>query len=225
MFDLTTQNLALWDRIFGARAWGRYPPEELIRFIARTYREPAARRSIRILEMGCGPGANIWYLVREGFKVSGIDGSKNAIKIAAERLEAEGLANADLRVGNFASLPWVNETFDAVIDIEALSANLVPVIQSTILEVYRVLKPGGWYFGKMFGTETTGILSGRLLEPRTTENATEGPLADIGSVHAFDEQEIRTEFAGFSELRLDWVRRSDGGGAHQIFEWLVQARR
>jgi len=227
--DLTEQNIDRWDTLFRSRSWGRYPPEELVRFTARTFPEIARRRQLRVLEVGCGPGANLWYLAREGFSVSGIDGSESAIGTAHERLIAEGLQNtdhrADLRVGNFVALPWADAEFDFVADIEAIYANPLPVIRSVISEIWRVLKPGGWFFGKMFGPRTTGITSGRQLEAGTTENPDEGPLHGLGIAHSFTDGEIRREFAAFSDLHLDWVDRSDRNGTVQIFEWLVQARK
>ena len=108
--DLTERNIARWNQVFAERSWGRYPPEELIRFVARTFPDAQKRRGLRALEVGCGPGANLWYLAREGFTIAGIDGSANAIDLARERLKAEGLRvsppGADLKVGNFAQLPW-----------------------------------------------------------------------------------------------------------------------
>jgi SAM-dependent methyltransferase len=227
--DATEANIALWDSLFASRAWGRYPPEELVRFIARTFKDTAGRRRMRALEVGCGPGANLWYLAREGFAIAGIDGSKHAIATAEERLRTERAFDSgrppDLRVGNFATLPWGNATFDVVIDIGAVTSNTTAVIRSAISEVVRVLKPGGWYFGRMFGPKTTGTNTGKMLEERTTENPTEGPLKGIGIIHVFTEQEIRHEFGGFSELQLDWIHRSDRNQSCNYFDWLVQARK
>jgi ubiquinone/menaquinone biosynthesis C-methylase UbiE len=229
MNRLTEENLAHWDRIFADRDWGRYPPEELVRFIARTFPDVEKRKGLRALEVGCGPGANLWYLAREGFTIAGIDGSANAIDLARKRLHAEGLdaplARADLKVGNFAKLPWPDAAFDVVVDIEAIYANPMPVIRSAIAEVKRVLKPSGWFFAKMFGPKTTGAASGKKLEVRTTATPTKGPLAGTGVTHVFTASEIRKELAGFSKLSLDWVHRSDRNGDYEIFEWLVQARK
>lgn len=226
--SVTSQNLAHWDSIFRSRGWGRYPPEELVRFVARTFPEREAGKQ-SALEVGCGPGANLWYLAREGFGLAAIDGSEHAISLAKQRLvdELPGKADkaADLRVGNFASLPWKAESFDLAIDIEALSANTSAVIIATLGEVHRVLKPGGWFFSKMFGPETSGATSGNILEPGTTESPSEGPLAGIGLIHVFTRDELTRLFAGFSELRLDWVHRSDRNGQYSVFEWLVQARK
>ena len=108
--NLTELNIAHWDEIFAAHPlWNGYPAEELVRFVARTFPDVKERR-LSALEVGCGPGTNLWYLAREGFTIAGIDGSQNAIDSVRKRLCAEGLPtllqSADLKVGNFAKLPW-----------------------------------------------------------------------------------------------------------------------
>lgn len=222
-------NIAHWDKIFASRAWGKYPPEDLIRFVARTFPESRERRTMHALEIGCGTGANLWYLAREGFSIAGIDGSETAIRIALERIRAEGLFRQEnppsLKVGNFATLPWDAARFDLVVDIEAMSANVTAVIRSAIAEVHRVLKPGGWFFSRAFGPGTTGIDSGTMLEEGTTENPASGPLQGMGIIHTFTEQEIEREFAAFPELRIDWNRRSDRNRSCEFFEWVIQARK
>ena len=46
-----------WNEVHETRNWGRYPAEELVRFMARNF--PAAQRpKTRVLDLGCGTGAN-----------------------------------------------------------------------------------------------------------------------------------------------------------------------
>jgi ubiquinone/menaquinone biosynthesis C-methylase UbiE len=224
---VTADNIMRWDSLFAGRAWGQYPPEELVRFLARTFPDKAARRGMRALEVGCGGGANLWLLAREGFQIAGIDGSSHAVRMTKEKLRSEGLAmpSDDLKVGNFASLPWQDQSFDAVVDIEAISANVMSTIQATIAEGFRVLKPGGWFFSKMFGPKTWGLDSGNFLEPGTIDNPTSGPLKDIGLIHAFTKEEIQTLLSGFINVSINWVHRGDRNGKHEIFEWIVQAQK
>ena len=227
--DATGENSERWDRIFRARPWGRYPAEELVRFVGATFRDIADRSDLRVLELGCGPGANLWFLAREGFTVAGIDGSPTAIKLAGERLVSElgpqHGTRADLRVGNFASLPWPDANFDLVIDIEAIYANTSDVIRAAVKEIARVLKPGGHFFAKMFGPQTTGFDTADLIEPGTIRDAKIGPFAGSGIAHVFQEDELRALLAPVGALTLDHLDRTRSGGSVRVFEWIVQLRK
>ena len=218
-------HLDSWEQVFASRAWGRYPSEDLVRFMARRYGSLTDRGGVRVLEIGCGPGANLWYLAREGYSVAGIDGSPTAIEHAARRQREERIAaEFDVRVGDFAVLPWRDASFDAVIDIEALSANRLETISAAISEIRRVLKPDGVFFGRMFGTQTTGCGTGRAIERNGFTCPTDGPCAGQDVAHFFDDAEIRSLLAGFGEIAIDWTSRSDHGGDWTVFEWLVSAQ-
>lgn len=225
--DQIDSHLKSWDDVFARRAWGRYPPEELVRFMGRRFGPVEDKSAIKVLEIGCGPGANLWFLAREGFAVSGIDGSSTAIHQAQKRLQAEGLVapgrEPDLRVGNFAALPWPDGRFDAVIDIEGISTNQSDVIQASLAEARRVLKPGGVFFAKMFGVETTGYDAGAEFEPGTIRAPKDGPCAGQDLAHFFSEAELRERLAAFADVRIDWVKRSDHDGRWIVQEWLVSA--
>ena len=218
-----------WEKMFSSRTWGAYPPEELVRFIARNFRSASVKSDIRVLEVGCGPGPNIWYLVREGYTVSGIDGSETAIRQACVRLMQERLPyempRVDLRAGNFVTLPWVDESFDAIIDIEALYANSMGSIRASIGEIWRTLKPGGRFFGKMFGDQSTGSRSGVMIEPGTMHRPEVGPCAGNEIAHFFSREEFNDLFTGFHDLCIDHTCRTDRNGEIKIFEWLISARK
>src|ERR1700680_3615300 len=92
-----------WEKVFRSRDWGKYPPEELVRFVALNYYSAPDRKLIRLLEIGCGTGANVWFMAREGFDVCGIDGSVTAIEKARQRLTGERV-QAQLEVGDVAAL-------------------------------------------------------------------------------------------------------------------------
>jgi SAM-dependent methyltransferase len=226
--SVTERNVAYWNELFSLRPrWSRYPSEELTGFIARRFPDREQRRTLKALDIGCGPGTDLWFLTREGFAIAGMDGAATAIELARERFRAEGLlqalAQADLRVGDFSTLPWDDASFDLVIDIQAISHNTLPKIRSTIAEIWRVLKPGGRFFARMFGDQTTGILSGVALEDRTTYPDC-GPLVGGGLVHAFTEDELITLLSAFQELNTDWVLRRLYN-KFDVFEWVVEARK
>jgi len=94
----------IWETVFKDHEWGKYPGENLIQFIARNFYKKE-RKKVNLLEIGCGPGANIWFIAREGFHVTGIDGSETAIVKAKARLQKENL-DAQLFIGDISNLPF-----------------------------------------------------------------------------------------------------------------------
>ena len=218
-----------WDEKFRSRAWGRYPPEDLVRFMGRNWRD-ADKAAVKVLETGCGPGANLWFMHREGFAVHGIDVSPAAIGIAQDRIarENEGVPapEPDLRVGNFSSLPWPDTHFDVAIDIFALYANTTDVIRATLAEIARVLKPGEVFYSKLWGTGCTGYGQGRQLEPGTYDDIPEGPCKGMGVSHFFTREEIAPLFGTwFDAMAIDTVQRTDTAANQRIEEFHCQFKR
>jgi SAM-dependent methyltransferase len=185
-----------------AREWGKYPPEHVVRFVARTFYRVPNRSAVRLLEIGCGPGANVWFMAREGFRVSGIDCSPTAIRKARERLANEGLS-ADLRVGDNAVLPWPDNTFDGVLENVSLYCNGSQSIRAALAEVRRVLKPGAPFQSSFFTTSTWGYGTGTTMEPDAFRDVTEGPVshprAFDGAVSGFRERLGRAGFVDRGE--------------------------
>lgn len=214
-----------WDALFDNRRWGQYPPVELVRVIARNFAADKYKSAIRILEIGCGPGANIWYLAREGFQATGIDGSKVALSQARERLDAEGL-KADLQKADAMSLPFADESFDAVIDIECIYANTLADTDLIVREAHRVLKPGGFLFSMAFTDALSGHGTPLEAEPNTYTDYKDGPLHQgYGVVRLTAESEISSIYGIFDSIEYDSVIRTDGNRAQRISEWLITARK
>src|SRR3989338_8626816 len=107
----------IWENVYQNHSWGKYPAEDLIRFIARYFYSVENRGAIKILEIGCGPGPNLCYLARERFTPYGIDISKTAINRARKSLSViANCSNDQLVVGDIQALPFQDAFFDAVID-------------------------------------------------------------------------------------------------------------
>ena len=141
VFDIQYKNL-------GMGSQRMYPNESLIQFTGSRYfnMTMANRKNIRILEVGCGSGANLWMLSKEGFDTYGIDSSMEAINLALNHLREKWNVDADLRVGSFTEIPYEDEYFDAVVDIVSLQHINLEDTRLALNEVYRVLKPNGNFF-------------------------------------------------------------------------------
>ncbi|MDD5456776.1 MAG: class I SAM-dependent methyltransferase [Candidatus Margulisbacteria bacterium] len=172
-------NLSVWEGIFSQRQWGKYPAVPLIRTIVSFFRDKD-RNNSRILELGSGPGAHLWYLAREGFKVYGIEGSPSAVKQSIERFTEEGLAAriGQIIAGDYSSIPFEDNFFDAVIDMESLYCNSFTKSRQIIELAFQKLKPGGLFFSQTFADGTWGI-EGQEIDYHAFVPI-EGPMAQMG---------------------------------------------
>ena len=79
--------------------------------------------------------------LKRGARVTAIDLTESAVRIARQHFEVAGLKPEEVRVGNALELPFPDETFDAVWSNGVLHAT--GDTARAIAEVRRVLKPGG----------------------------------------------------------------------------------
>jgi SAM-dependent methyltransferase len=210
-----------WEQIFQNKEWGKYPAEDLIRFVAKNFYKYKNRKEIKILEIGCGTGANLWFIAREGFSVYGIDGSKTAIDIAQHRLDKEVKNWAgDLRVGDIIKLPYEDGVFDAVIDNEAVTHNSFENSKKIYKEALRVLAPGGKLFSRTFSTGSWGENTGTQIN----ENEwipSEGPMS-LGEFLRFTPHDlIETLFGKFQINEVELLTRTSNQMEKEIKEWLI----
>jgi SAM-dependent methyltransferase len=217
--DATTWD-PVWEEIFRHKEWGKYPPEHVIRFVARNFYRSVDRSKIRLLEIGCGPGANIWFMAREGFTVAGIDGSSTAIHKANQRLSGENLT-ADLHVGDFAHLPWPDNSFDGIIENVSLYTNPWNSIKCALREVHRVLKPGAPFLSSFFTERTWGYGLGEKVEPDSFTNIFAGPLAGTGFCFFLKKDRISDLFQNFSDVISERISQTLDGEQHLIEQFVI----
>jgi len=216
-----------WEEVFCSQPWGKYPGEELIRFVARNFYRAPNRAEVRALELGCGPGANLWYLAREGFGIFGMDGSNTAIAQATARLDEEcpgWRQRGELRVGDFSRLPWPDASVDLVLDHESVYCNDFDTSKAIYHEAARVLKPQGKLFVRSFATGSWGDGTG---EPagRRAWRCKDGPMAGKGFSRFTAEEDIPELLADFRILSLEersstWENRSQ-----TVREWIITAEK
>lgn len=131
----------------GFNAQRRYPNEELCRFMGRNFFSlPSPKRtSTKILEVGCGSGANLWMIAREGFDAYGIDLSESGVALCEEMLRSYDCA-AQLTVGDMTKTGYPDQYFDCVVDVFSSNCLTNAGGAQFLKEVARLLKPGGKFF-------------------------------------------------------------------------------
>lgn len=216
----------LWEKIFSERSeWGRYPPEELVRFLARYYYSAVDRQAVRVLEIGCGPGGGpSWYIAREGFLFCGLDGSASAIERARKRFLQEGLEGEFVK-GEFNALPWTDGAFDSVIDVASLQCNAEEETRAILKEVHRVLKPGGRHFSLTARNGCWGDGTGVRIDNTSFRDIREGPYTGMGVIRFATQESLMLLYGDFEELEFEYSIRSMHGGFRETSNWIVTCRK
>lgn len=121
------------------------PSDEPNRYFIQLYHRTAIQVDLRgkdVLEVGCGHGGGASYLTRTLHPASytGLDLNPAGVAFCRERHNLVGLKFVE---GDAENLPFPDESFDAVINIE--SSHLYAQFPRFLTEVVRVLRPGGHF--------------------------------------------------------------------------------
>lgn len=98
--------------------------------------------SLRVLDVGCGPGLELASLLRWGVRPEALFG----IDLSRERLQAaRGMAPAALACASATALPLADASFDLLLQNVVFSSIVEPAARrACAAEMRRVLRPGGW---------------------------------------------------------------------------------
>jgi SAM-dependent methyltransferase len=217
-----------WNIIFKKNKWGEYPSEDLIRFFAKNL---YPKKNLKVLELGSGTGANLWYFARNGHKTYGIEGSEYAVDISIEKLNKESPGwKGEIICGDFSKIfPYKNNFFDAIIDIEAVYLNSPDTQVQILKNVFRCLKKNGFFFSKHFEIGSYGwkkILS----KSNYYGVAARGALGNKGKSHfarkKFFNDVFKNNFKGTAKiLSVERTERTVNNMKNSYKELLLTAKK
>ena len=111
-----------------------------------TFAGPLARR--KALDLACGTGDIAFLLADEGAVVTGLDLTPRMIELARDKARERGAASTRFLVGDMTALPFAAARFDVV--TTGYGLRNVPDLERAIVEVRRVLAPGGLFLSLDF---------------------------------------------------------------------------
>ncbi|WP_245587762.1 class I SAM-dependent methyltransferase [Desulfovibrio inopinatus] len=117
--------------------------------------------TLRVLDVGCGPGSLSIRLSEKCHEVWGVDVTPEMIEIAEKKLVCDP-TNVCFQQADACELPFDDYSFDTVMSVNALQTMDQPEI--ALMEMNRVLKPGGelllitYCYGDSSPSEDTSLL-------------------------------------------------------------------
>jgi len=221
-------NIQIWEEIFQNNEWGKYPAVAVIKFIAKNFYSAKNRKEIKILEIGSGTGANLWFCAREGFSVYGIDGSQTAVERMLYRFNEEDLSDKIIgsSVGDYyKKLDDIDDnSFDAIIDVESLYCNSFDKSREIIKKSFDKLKIDGVMFSLTFADGTYG-LDGENIDYHALLPSS-GPMSGKGYTRYTTEEDIEKLYKLNNNEVINIERQElhlNNGKA--IKEWIIELKK
>jgi tellurite methyltransferase len=181
--------------------------------------EPLRAASVkRVLDLGFGVGRHAIHLAKEGFQIDGIDASANGLVFAQEWAALEEVA-LSLTTGDMSRLPYDTGEFDAILTWNVIYHGTMDVVQQTIDELTRCLKPRGYLVCSLISTQHHMVGQGVEIEPRTFVIPGGGEREHPH--HYFNREDIDCAFSAYEILRLEDATQKTATDYH----WHMFARR
>ena len=126
-----------------------YPSEEVIRFFSNHIKRRTSLVNTnnvkKVLDLGCGSGRHLNYLLENGYYSIGLDISDISLKQAAKFLNIKKHKKNRYKLINSSSslIPLKNNTLDYLIADGVIDSMITSDILKTNDEIFRVMKNGG----------------------------------------------------------------------------------
>jgi len=176
-----------WEYIYRANThMSIWPWSDVVSYVHR-YAKPVDNFK-RVLEMGCGAGANIPFFLQIGVDYWGVDGSHNVVAKIHEKYPE---LTTKIIVADFSqSIPFEGE-FDLVVDRSSLVHNTTTAINRCLMMIFKRLREGGKIIGiDWFSSAHQDANKGLEVDSHTRCRIPDGHLAGTGTVHFCDQEDL-----------------------------------
>ena len=189
-----------WDKTYRQnRHLSIWPWSDLVSYVMR-YAKPATDK-VRVLELGCGAGANIPFFDSLGVNYFSIESSNTIVTSLHKRFPQ---LTEQIVVGDFTeTLP--NGTFDLIVDRAAVVCNRTEAIKLCLDRCYEKLNPNGKYVGiDWYSTECSAFHQSKEEDAWTRTKFPPGPFEGSGTrIHFSDKEHLIDLFSRFKLLVLE----------------------
>jgi SAM-dependent methyltransferase len=192
-----------WDSLYQQnKQMSIYPWTDLVSYVIKygNINKYENRKDFKVLELGCGVGANISLFLNLGIDYYSIEGSQTAINLILEKYPE--LIN-NIKVGDFCKDINFNIEFDLIIDRASVTHNTTKDIKKCLELVHNKLKCNGIFIGiDWFSTNHSDyyIPDSYFYEDDefTIYDFKQGQFKDVGKTHFSDEMHLVELFNKFN---------------------------
>jgi SAM-dependent methyltransferase len=208
-----------WDDQYRANAhMSIWPWSDLVSYVLRY--APPKSASCKVLELGCGAGANIPFFRHLDVDYYAIEGSEFIVRKLWGTFPDY---KSRIATGDFTQDIPFDGPFDLVVDRASLTHATTSGIQNALKMIRVRMNPGGMYIGiDWFSTMHSDSGTGSPREDEHTRvDATEGQFAGLGVVHFSDQEHLIDLFSGFRMQIMEHkvVRREIPSDEHVFASW------
>lgn len=187
----------IWEELYQQGWGGAWPREEVIRWAVRCCPDRSERQNRSVLDVGCGNGRHLWMLAVEGFRVTGFDASRSAVRMCRQLVAKEELAaRAEVIEGGLEVLDRLPGGFDMVLDSTTLCSVRSTERRQALRKIAGLMASDGSYLSVAFGKSTTGFGTGKRVEEDGFDEIPAGALANRGFAVFHDKATLATELGG-----------------------------
>lgn len=195
-----------------------WPWSDLVSYVKR-YVSPL-NKNIKVLELGCGAGANISFFKNLGVEYYAMEGSEFIVKKVRQ---AFPVYKNRIMVGDFTEEIPFNKVFDLVVDRSSLTHATTLGIKKANKLIYDKMSLGGKFIGiDWFSTMHSDYKKGTEHEDRYTRTGIkEGQFAGVGCSHFSNKKHLLELFSDFKMQVMEHkiVKREIPEGSHLFASW------
>lgn len=163
------------------------------------------------LDNGCGPGRHAVFFAAQGFGVTALDQSEQALDYLQNWAKQDGLSVNPVK-GDLFQMPFAPDSFDCIMDYNASYHTDTAGYRRAIAQMRRVLRPGGEVYLTLLSQNDSGFRSA----PPESHTDQYTLLHEGGTPHFYGRQEDFPElFLGFSMAMPPREIRTRGPGSNK----------
>ncbi|WP_342533943.1 class I SAM-dependent methyltransferase [Lysinibacillus sp. FSL K6-0057] len=201
-----------------------WPWSDLVSYVSRYVNSKSSR--LKVLELGCGAGANIPYFLSLKSEYTSVEGSESIVNLLHEKFPQY---QESIHVGDFTNFEFKKNYYDLVIDRGSLTCNTTSAIQRCLNNVYEAMKPGSQFIGiDWFSTKHSDFDKGSVVEDDifTKMNIESGHLSNLGKIHFSDKQHLLDLFSKFDIQVLEHkTTKNELSNSYTIASWNLVAKK